>query len=72
MTHQLSIRPFHLSIDRYSDLPPETHAELVALYSRLCKDDTPMVRRVAALNLATLVSVVRSFVFWLWLLLVFD
>lgn len=64
-----SILPFHRS---YSDLPPETHAELVALYSRLCKDDTPMVRRVAALNLATLISVVRLSYFIFLGVLVFD
>lgn len=38
-----------------SDLPADTQQELIELYERLCKDDTPMVRRVAALHLASFV-----------------
>lgn len=40
------------------NLSPEVEEELVVLYCQLCKDDTPMVRRVAALNLNDFVKVV--------------
>lgn len=40
------------------NLSPENQEELVDLYCQLCKDDTPMVRRVAALNLNDFVRVV--------------
>ena len=34
--------------------------ELVALFAQLCKDETPMVRRVAAVNLGAFVGVVSE------------
>ncbi len=42
----------------YGELPTGAKEDLVGMYAKLCKDDTPMVRRVASLNLAPFVGVV--------------
>lgn len=69
ISHQLSLEtpPTHLPAlpssfpPSISDLPPEAQAELIEMYCQLCKDDTPMVRRVAALHLAPFVRIIPPF-----------
>jgi serine/threonine-protein phosphatase 2A regulatory subunit A len=47
---------FHLA---YRRLPEKEKQDFRGLFLRLCGDDTPMVRRAAAMNLGTFVKQLR-------------
>lgn len=48
---------FHIA---YSSAPEMLKAELRSIYSQLCQDDMPMVRRSAASNLGKFAATVES------------
>lgn len=48
---------FHIA---YASAPELLKAELRSLYSQLCQDDMPMVRRAAATNLGKFAATIES------------
>lgn len=48
---------FHIA---YSSAPDTLKTELRSIYSQLCQDDMPMVRRAAATNLGKFAATVES------------
>lgn len=44
-------------VSAYPKAPEGTRADLRALFAHLCRDDTPMVRRAAAQNLASFAAI---------------
>lgn len=47
---------FAKALEKNEEMPGASRAQLGALFSRLCRDDTPMVRRMAAQSLAAVVA----------------